>query len=164
LKKLNFGCGKKILKGWVNADIQKAQGIVSFDFEKYPYPFENDTFEYVLSNNVFEHLEDPERVLLELHRIAKPNAIIRIIVPHHKCEGAYNDITHKKYFNEVALKQIIKGSSYSCNEKCLFEIVKIKSIPTVFGKLFVFEKLRYFANLIFSGVYRTIDVEARVVK
>jgi len=38
--KLNFGCGKEIMKDCINVDIQKDKTIdKSFDFNIFPYPF-----------------------------------------------------------------------------------------------------------------------------
>ncbi len=67
MKKLNFGCGNKILSGWVNVDIQRRKGIdLSFDFLKDKYPFKDSEFDYVLIDNVLEHLPDPSKVMKNL--------------------------------------------------------------------------------------------------
>ena len=39
VKKLNFGCGRDIREGYVNADIARLDGVDKvFDFNKFPYP------------------------------------------------------------------------------------------------------------------------------
>ena len=78
-KKLNFGSGKKKMKGYVNADIHGAD--VNFDFNKFPYPFKDDTFDYIYACHTIEHLENLFRVFEELHRICKDGATIEIISP-----------------------------------------------------------------------------------
>jgi len=96
--RLNFGCGKDIKRGWVNVDIQKGEGIdKSFDFNKFPYPFKDNTFDYILVDNVLEHFDDPRKVVEELWRISKPDAIIEVKVPYYHSAGAYNDIGHKHF-------------------------------------------------------------------
>jgi len=83
IQKLNFCCGKDIKKGkeWINVDIQKAEGRdKSFNFDKFPYPFKDNEFDYILVDNVLEHLKNPRKVILEFWRISKPNAIIEVIV------------------------------------------------------------------------------------
>jgi len=79
MKKLNFGCGLDIKKGWVNVDGQRGPQVdKSFNFAKFPYPLRNNEFDYILVDNVLEHLEDPHKVLDELHRISKKNGLIEI--------------------------------------------------------------------------------------
>ena len=95
----NFGCGLKPLKGYVNLDFVKRSGVnVVHNLEEFPYPFENDTFDEIFMDNVLEHLEDTIKVVEELYRICKPNAIIKIIVPHYSSCMAFSHITHKRFF------------------------------------------------------------------
>jgi len=49
-------------------------------------------------DNVLEHLGNPIKVIKELERICKNDAIIKIIVPHFSYYKAYKDPTHKHYF------------------------------------------------------------------
>lgn len=164
--KLNFGCGRKILPGWTNVDIQKGTNVdKSFNFDQYPYPFKDNTFDYVLTDNVLEHLEDPIKVLDELYRICKRGAIIRIIVPYYHCKGAYNDITHQHYFNEDCFDNIVNPHKhYSLKEKHKFKIKKNELIPTRLGKLIYPKKLRWMTGLVFGEVFKAIDVELIVLK
>ncbi len=119
MKKLNFGCGRIIKKGWTNVDLQKGKSIdKSFDFNKFPYPLKSNKFDYILVDNVLEHLDDPVRVLDELSRISKKNANILIKVPYYNCKGAYNDITHKHFFNETTFDNMLNPEShYGYKEK-----------------------------------------------
>ncbi|MFH2027616.1 MAG: methyltransferase domain-containing protein [Nanoarchaeota archaeon] len=166
MKKLNFGCGKKIIKGWINVDIQKGKGIdKSFNFNKMPYPFKKDIFDYILLDNVLEHLEDPIKVLNELHRICKKDAIIKIIVPHYNCKGAYNDITHKHYFNETSFDNIVNSHNhYGIKKKTKFKIIKLELIPTRLGKIIYPKRLRQMVGLVLGEVFKAIDVELIVIK
>jgi predicted SAM-dependent methyltransferase len=56
--KLNIGCGKKILEGYVNLDKIKLPGVdVVQDLNKYPWEFQDNTFDEIYADNVMEHLE-----------------------------------------------------------------------------------------------------------
>ena len=44
--------------------------------------FKNDTFDYILAIEMFEHLPDPTEALNELRRVAKSEAHLFISVPH----------------------------------------------------------------------------------
>ena len=102
MRKLNFGCGMKILPGFVNADIQKGDHVdLSFDFLTFPYPIDSNSFDYILIDNVLEHLPNPTNVLRELHRILADGGRVEIIVPYYNSYWAYSDPTHVNYFNEL---------------------------------------------------------------
>ena len=91
MKKLNLGCGLDYRKGWVNLDFnKKVKADVYANFEK-KLPFEDDTFDYIYTHYVLEHVKDFFSVVDELYRISKPNAIIEIYVPH------YTSIYNLKY-------------------------------------------------------------------
>ena len=129
--KLNLGCGKQIKsksKGWVNADIQKEKGIdKSFNFEKFPYPFNDNTFDYILVDNVLEHLDDISKVMSELWRICKKDAMIEIIVPYWNNSVAYNSPEHKHYFNTRTFENICEYKSSSrIKPEEKFELIEVK--------------------------------------
>ncbi len=69
--KLNLGCGSEYLKGYINIDIMQGVADVVWDLNKCPYPFEDDSVDYVLAKHVLEHLDDVISVMNELHRIVK---------------------------------------------------------------------------------------------
>ncbi|MBI1338270.1 MAG: methyltransferase domain-containing protein [Phycisphaera sp.] len=56
------------------------QGITNLRFglvEGYTIPFGSDTFDAVLSTNVFEHVMDPTSALREIKRVLKPGGVFR---------------------------------------------------------------------------------------
>lgn len=110
-KKLHLGSGLKVLKEYINVDLTKKYGAeISHNLEKFPYPFKDNTFEEILIDNVLEHLEDTIKVMEELHRISKKNAIIKIIVPHSSGFMAFGSITHKRFFTSGTFDTFIPGN------------------------------------------------------
>lgn len=166
MKKLNFGCGKVIKpkkEGWINVDIQKAKGIdKSFDFDEFPYPFKDNEFDYVLADNVLEHLENPKKVINELWRISKPNAIIKVILPYYKSEGAFNDPTHKTFWGKKGVEVLIDYNCYSYEES-KFELIENKLVAGNLSK-YIPNILRYYLDFIILNMYRNIEVKIRVIK
>ncbi|MDD3178705.1 MAG: methyltransferase domain-containing protein [Candidatus ainarchaeum sp.] len=163
--KLNFGCGKDIKKGWVNVDFQKAKNIDnSFDFSKYPYPFKDDTFSYVLIDNVLEHLNNPQKVMQEIWRISKNKGVVEIIVPYYNSYYAYADPTHVNFFNEKSMLQTLGFVNYNhIIQKEKFEIIELISVPQRFikwlPKVILNALKRVFGNIIVE-----LRVKAKVIK
>lgn len=164
--KLNFGCGNDIKKGYENADITNFKGVdKTFDFNITPYPYTDNYFKYIYSDNVLEHLDSIPDVMKELHRITCKNGTIRIIVPYYNCYGAYNDVTHKHYFSHLAFEPFYKKNNrgnYFIKEK--FKLIEIKLIPTRIGKLLIFDQIRLPLSHIFGQIYQTIDITLKVIK
>jgi len=163
--KINFGCGKDIREGYINVDIQIGKGIdKSYNFDEFPYPHKDNEFDYVYCNNVLEHLKYPDKVLKELHRITRKKGTIYIRVPYVKSLLAWNDLTHRHYFNLRSMEQLIKGHDrYEHKEKNLFNIISMRLRPTFYGKLFP-KFLRKYVNYIFTEIFDMVEVELEVKK
>ena len=164
-KYLNFGCGRDIRQGWVNCDMQKHPNIdKTFNFETYPYPFKANSFDYILLDNVLEHMVHPLNVLDELHRISKNGTLIKIIVPYFNCAGAYNDITHYHYFNRRTFEVMFsQNSCYDLNKEKKFKIHTLKLEPTLIGK-FIPSFMRELISMFIGTIIGSIDCEIKVLK
>jgi len=123
-KKLHLGSGLKVLKGYTNVDLTNKYGAeVVHNLEKFPYPFKNNEFDEILIDNVLEHLENTIRVMEEIHRISKPEAIVNIIVPHSSGFMAFGSITHKRFFSSGTFDTFQPGNweKYSKSEFKILE-------------------------------------------
>jgi predicted SAM-dependent methyltransferase len=82
--KLNLGCGKKILQGYDNIDLNnKCKNVIDCDI-RYLQQYANESIEEIILHNVLEHLanKDLRPALKEWNRILKINGIINIHVPN----------------------------------------------------------------------------------
>jgi ubiquinone/menaquinone biosynthesis C-methylase UbiE len=167
--KLNIGCGKDIKKGFLNLDMQQAECVdVVHNLEDFPYPFDDNTFSYVYAESILEHLSDVTRVLDELHRICKPDAIIEIKVPWYNFKGMYNDVTHKTFFNHRSFHLLTdtKKHSYKINPDKKFDLIYEAYIPSAFGlwTLIFPTIIRIYIATILGSMIKTIHVKLKVIK
>ena len=82
-RKLNLGCGQFPKSGYINLDISSnAKADISHDLDKFPYPFEDNSFSLIEADHILEHLKNPTKVMKELHRILEPDGKLIIRVPH----------------------------------------------------------------------------------
>ncbi|MFC3868139.1 class I SAM-dependent methyltransferase [Helicobacter equorum] len=83
MKMLNFACGSKIHEDWENIDFSPIDARVKRVnlLGKLPYP--DNYFDVAYSSHFLEHLTlaCAHDALLEIKRILKPHAILRIVVP-----------------------------------------------------------------------------------
>ena len=98
MKKLNLGCGEFKKNGYINLDMnKKVKPDVVHNLNKFPYPFKDNYFDLVEASHVLEHVEDPFKVMKELHRIMKHNGTLIIRVPHFSRGFTHAD--HKRGFD-----------------------------------------------------------------
>jgi len=154
--KLNFGAGTDFKKDFDNIDKE------DFDFNCFPYPIESDTYDYIYCNHVLEHLERPELVLKELHRITKNGGIIEINVPHFNCEGAFSEVGHISFFSEYWFIYFVNPRGWE-KRKEKFILISVNITPTRFGR-FIPKELRRSLALLLRGIQSEMNVKLKVLK
>jgi predicted SAM-dependent methyltransferase len=83
LKKLQLGSRLCILNGWLNTDFYPmTKNIVFLDVTE-PFPFKDNTFDYILNSHLIEHItfNDGQFMINECHRVLKPGGKLRIGTP-----------------------------------------------------------------------------------
>jgi len=82
-RKLHLGCGGNIIDGWLNSDLfPLSNEVVHIDVTK-TYPFDDETFDYVFSEHMIEHISHAQgqHMLKECFRVLKHGVKIRISTP-----------------------------------------------------------------------------------
>ena len=106
--KLHYGCGSRILPGWVNVDGWNAPGIDYVCDLRQPLPLSDNSCHVIFTEHVFEHIDTQfrSRVLREFHRLLEPGGTVRIVVPD--C-GAYAEAYVRK--DIVWFQQVFPGTA-----------------------------------------------------
>ena len=111
MAKLHLGCGNKLLPEYINVDKYGSPDIVK-DLEELPWEWDDNSIEEVLMVHVLEHLGQSTEIYFgiwkELYRICKDNALMKIIVPHHKHEFFFGDPTHVRAITPLGLELFSK--------------------------------------------------------
>lgn len=116
---LELGCGKKKRKSWYTG-IDKSPWVsadITMNFANTPLPFPNNSIDQIYTAHTFEHLTGEELIFVmnECFRVLKwvprnsnskypDRGKMWIHVPHMDCKLAWQDPTHKSYFNEESMK------------------------------------------------------------
>ncbi len=82
VKKINIGCQNHPFDGWLNVDIFVFDKVAYLNATK-RFPINDDTFDYVFSEHMIEHItyDEADFMIKECYRIMKPGAKIRIVTP-----------------------------------------------------------------------------------
>lgn len=98
-KILDLGCGKKKRLGAIGVDYSDQHNAdIIHNLNVFPYPLKDKEFDIIYLDNVLEHLDDPMRVMEEVHRICKPEGEVKVIVPYFRSLWAFIDPTHQHFF------------------------------------------------------------------
>ncbi|MEK9170184.1 MAG: class I SAM-dependent methyltransferase [Patescibacteria group bacterium] len=107
MKKLNLGSGGYKKEGFINLDWNPLNNPdVAHDLNKLPYPFPDNSFDFIEASHVLEHLDKPFMVMKELHRILKSDGKLVVKVPHfsrgftHAEHSHGFDVTFPLYFDK----------------------------------------------------------------
>jgi len=148
MKKLNVGCGSVYKDGWINLDCNtKIKADVYADITK-KLPFDDSTIDYILADNVIEHLkiEDVQLLLREFNRILIPGGTLEIYVPH---------------FTGILTKYLGHQKGYGvnslCDEREIFNVVYEQLILISRCKTAGYQGLRFLNifNFILNSFGRT---------
>ena len=101
--RLNLGCGRTILPGWINLDRIRAPGVdLVVDLEACVpgrIPLADDSVDVIMGAQVLQCLREPLPLMQELHRIARAGAVCTLRVPYGTSDDAWEDPTHvRPYF------------------------------------------------------------------
>lgn len=155
--KLNFGSGRERLEGFYNVDIMEEEGIdKSFDFDKFPYPLEDNSFDEIKCRNVLEHCHFPKKVMQEFWRIGKEGCIINIEVPYVNSRSAFSILDHCSYFNRWSFVYLNLDE-----DKESYETLENHAIPQRFLfwlPMWLLKILAVFLNNVFVEVRAKIKV------
>lgn len=165
--KLNIGCGSKYKDGFINLDINKNyKADVYHDLNSIPYPFKDNQFDYIFSEDVLEHLDNTIDVLNELHRISKNNATVEFHLPHANSKNTVVDFTHKRTFAIGSFSRVCdnveNGRGYIRNKFDLVSEVPIKGGVGKFLPHFMCKKIWSIIGEIYSCLIVKLKVKKEI--
>jgi len=176
MRKLNLGCGADIREGWVNLDAAKLEGIdVVHDINRLPLPFESEEFDYILCQDVLEHVEYVP-LLKDLHRILKRGGTLSIRVPHFSSKNNFIDPTHKNFFSIETFDFFAEDSAYRRDYYFDFQFKNVAYRKIVFGAGLFLNRLieplvnyslksqKQFESSFLSRLFPAENVTVRIIK
>lgn len=98
--RLNLGCGRSPLNGWLNIDSMPLPGVdmvVNLEDGKLDLP--DNSVSEIYASHLIEHIANPLKLMQELHRVAMPNAVATFKTPYGSSDAADEDPTHvRRYY------------------------------------------------------------------
>jgi glycosyltransferase involved in cell wall biosynthesis len=110
--KLNLGCCDATIPGFVNVDIVARPGVDQVADLSTPWPWADNSVEYVRAWDIIEHLPDKIMTMNEIYRVLKPGGRAEIAVPTTDGTGAFQDPTHVSFWNRRSFLYYEAGNLY----------------------------------------------------
>jgi 2-polyprenyl-3-methyl-5-hydroxy-6-metoxy-1,4-benzoquinol methylase len=107
---LDIGCGRTKLPNSIGLDQLNLPGVDIVADLNQTLPIEDESFEFVYSNQVLEHVENLIGLVYEVHRILKPGGTFLAHVPYFRSSWAYIDPTHVRCFTIQSMNYYVKGT------------------------------------------------------
>ena len=159
IKILEIGSGpgfiKKVIPNTITSEIISMEDI-DIQSDATNLNFLNNSLDAILLLNVFHHISDPEKFLLECKRVLKKNGKILMIEPANTWFSRiiYKNFHHEE-FDELSNWYLKKGGRLSSSNQALpsiiferdFEIFKKKFPDLLISRKFKFKPIHY----LFSG-------------
>ncbi len=140
LLRLNLGCARNMLPGYINVDVVPGTGITVADL-RLDWPWDTCSVGDIQASHVIEHLPDKIHTMNELWRVLAPGARATIAVPTTGGPAAWSDPTHVSYWNERSFGYYESSNAYRETYAALyginasFAIVSRRLEPTVDGPI-----------------------------
>lgn len=98
---VDLGCGLEKYDGSIGVDHKHSlKADVIAEIDGCNLPFKSNSFEGIICSHILEHIREFENIMREIHRIGKPNAIVKIQVPYFSSVHAFTDPTHVRFFSD----------------------------------------------------------------
>lgn len=151
MNKLNLGCGFRTLEGYINLDIVDVPGVdVVWDINKLPLPFEDNSFEEIICDDLLEHIFDYIPILTELHRILAHGGLLKIRSPHFTCKSNWMNPTHLRSFSVDTFQFFLKGTRYHEHSS----YVSLPAFSEIVSQEITFADCKWVAPFINKSHYR----------
>jgi predicted SAM-dependent methyltransferase len=150
VRKLHIGCGQYVLADWLNSDFYpQSPAVIHLDATR-PFPFANDTFDFIFTEHMIEHVSYANglAMLNECRRVLKENGTIRISTPDLRFlidlyQDGKSDIK----------RRYIEWSTGRFDEKVPFNdaVFVINNFVRAWGHLFIYDEKVLRSSLEQSG-------------
>lgn len=151
VRKLQLGSGTNRYDGWFNTDLYPRGGNAYLDVTS-PLPFKDNTFDYIYSEHMIEHIsfQDAEQLLRESYRILRRGGKLRIATPdlsHYVSlfgenkspqQNEYIDWMHSNWINKAGIKYknesfILNLAMHSWGHLFIFDFNTLNSVLSDIG-------------------------------
>jgi len=110
--RLNLGCCDHRAPGFLGVDLSPGPAVDVVTDLNGVWPWSDSSVSEILARDIVEHLSDAIHTMNEMHRVLKPGGKVTISVPTTNGTGAFQDPTHRSFWNRRSFLYYEKGNPY----------------------------------------------------
>ena len=110
--KLNLGCCDRSMPGYLGVDIAPGPAVDIVTDLREQWPWWEGEVEHIIAHDIIEHLPDAIYTMNELYRVLRKGGRVEIVVPTTEGPGAWQDPTHRTYWNRRSFLYYEAGNIY----------------------------------------------------
>lgn len=139
LLKLDLCCGPTKPEGFFGIDCIKFPGVdLVYDFNQVYddglarlIPVDDNSCEVIRGHDAIEHIVDGYKLIKEIWRVGVDGALVDILVPSTDGRGAFQDQTHKSFYNQNSFGYWINDAQWVDYYRgpCLFKYEELYTTP-----------------------------------
>jgi predicted SAM-dependent methyltransferase len=116
--RLELGSGGFIREGFFGVDAHDLPGVaIQADLNLPLNLLPDDSVDEIVSYHCFEHVQNFLGLMSELHRVMKPGATMKIVVPHFSNPYYYSDPTHLRFFGLYSMYYFVEEANQPGDRK-----------------------------------------------
>lgn len=162
---IDLGCGRRKYPNSIGIDRIKLEGVdVVVDLNK-GIPLKDNSIDMLISSHCLQHLNEFMFMVEEIHRVVKPNGIVKIRLPYFNCFDAFTDPMNKHFFTERVFDYFADEIYFNYYSKAKFKILKKRLVlnPAKRNKILSLFLPQKILKALFD-VYNEIEFELVVIK
>ncbi len=84
------------------------------NFEHDPFPYKDQSFRFINSNSVIEHLRNPSNYLSEIHRVLQDDGYLFLVTPHwpYCWKSFYDSYTHYQPYSYTSMRDVLSAHGF----------------------------------------------------
>lgn len=131
LLKLDLCCSRRKPEGFYGIDIAPFPGVDLIHDLNGGIPLPDNSCSEVRAHDAVEHMLDGLKIIKEIWRVCTDNAYVDILVPSTDGRGAFQDLTHKSWFNQNSFGYFINTFDWMDYYRgpCLFRAEELRTTP-----------------------------------
>ena len=122
MKTLNLGCGKNIVKGWINVDMLP-EADIHINLSYFPWPWEDESIDSINASHIMEHFVDHEKFISECYRILKKGGMMRLALPHSSSVSSVGCMGHYRTYSYSSMNDYLSREGFYLCESKRFQTV-----------------------------------------
>ena len=158
----------------IKIDLQK-HGVLLVESTLEDVELTEDSYDFIILNQLIEHLWEPESAIIKLHKSLKKGGLISISTPNvdgfdrayfkNGCWGGYYAPRHLQLFNRAELKKLLVKNGYSmvCQKNLVAPVVWAYSLQSVSIRKFnspMLKRIFDVNNVLFLAIFSLVDLLA----